>query len=148
MLIYLRRKHEVVGIMGCVYNLISNLLHKRECPLMLSGDKMSNEDILLASTEILKYINNFDYGRILKILNDNAHLKNIYLSASNNYEKLHLYRIYCEGKDIGTDNKIILKFINESFHTENDYIYQLNPRDFALVPQFVIDECDKVFAQI
>ncbi|MNP80724.1 hypothetical protein D3C76_1788960 [compost metagenome] len=45
-----------------------------------------------------------------------------------------------KAKDIESD--VIRKFINEAFHIENNYIYQLNPSQFQLVPQYVIDECD------
>jgi hypothetical protein len=38
---------------------------------------------------------------------------------------------------------VIQKFINEAFHIENNYIYQLNPTKYPVVPQYVIDECDK-----
>ena len=64
----------------------------------------------------------------------------IYKSCSNNYEKLHIYRIISEDAD-HTD--VILKFINQAFHIENDYIYQLNPAKYQTVPQYVIDVCDK-----
>ena len=40
------------------------------------------------------------------------------------------------------ESDIIQKFINEAFHIENDYIYQLNPSVYQTVPQYVIDECD------
>jgi len=43
---------------------------------------------------------------------------------------------------------VIAKFINQSFHIENDYIYQLNPRSYQMVPQYVIDECDKAINEI
>ena len=40
-------------------------------------------------------------------------------------------------------NKVIKKFINEVFHLENDYLFQLNPVEYDTVPQYIIDECDK-----
>ena len=40
-------------------------------------------------------------------------------------------------------NSVIKKFVNESFHFENDYLFQLNPCKYETVSQYVIDECDK-----
>lgn len=45
-------------------------------------------------------------------------------------------------------SNVIEKFVNQSFHIENDYIYQLNPRAYQMVPQYVIDECDKAILEI
>ena len=34
------------------------------------------------------------------------------------------------------------KFINETYHIENDFIHQLHPREYDLIPEFIINECD------
>jgi len=34
------------------------------------------------------------------------------------------------------------KFINETYHIENDFIHQLNPREYNLIPEFIIEESD------
>ncbi|NOR49077.1 MAG: hypothetical protein GQ533_13730 [Methanosarcinaceae archaeon] len=88
-----------------------------------------------------------NYEKILKILTDDKKMKEIYSKTDNNYEKLHIYRIFFNSKD-ATESSVIRKFINEAFHVENDYIYQLNPRKYQMVPQFVIDECDKAINDI
>lgn len=31
--------------------------------------------------------------------------------------------------------------MNESYHIENEYVMQLNPRDFDAVPEYVIEAC-------
>ncbi|MGH4051266.1 MAG: hypothetical protein ACREVX_07920 [Clostridium sp.] len=35
------------------------------------------------------------------------------------------------------------KFVNETFHIENDYIFQLNSFKYEIIPQYIIDECNK-----
>ena len=40
------------------------------------------------------------------------------------------------------------KFINETFHIENEYIMQLNPRKYELVPSFIIDECNRIVSSL
>lgn len=33
--------------------------------------------------------------------------------------------------------------MNETFHIENDYLFQLNPCEYDTIPQYIIEECDK-----
>ena len=60
--------------------------------------------------------------------------------SESNYEKMQLYRIAFNDNH---DNDVIRKFINETFHIENDYLFQLDPREYNTIPQYIIDECDK-----
>jgi len=63
----------------------------------------------------------------------------LYLRSESNYEKLQLYRIIFNEN---SENRVVKKFVNETFHPENDYIFQLNPREYDTVPQYIIDICD------
>jgi len=47
-----------------------------------------------------------------------------------------------------TENDVIKKFINESFHIENDYLFQLNPHEYEIIPQYIIDECDQCLKKL
>jgi hypothetical protein len=67
----------------------------------------------------------------------------LYDNAENNYEKLQLYRIIFDKDEEHTDDNVIRKFINETFHIENDYLFQLNPCEYETIPQYIIDECNK-----
>jgi ABC-type dipeptide/oligopeptide/nickel transport system ATPase subunit len=67
-------------------------------------------------------------------------LLKMYELSSNNYEKLQIYRMI---KDIKNDDDVMQKFINETYHVENDYIFQLNPINYEVIPEYIIDECDK-----
>jgi energy-coupling factor transporter ATP-binding protein EcfA2 len=145
-LVYLRRLYEVKNARGCGYQLISNLLHKRAKPKFKDETglrDMTTDEIKLGSDEIRAWISDFDYERILEIVKDDEQMKIIYSSTESNYEKLHMYRIIFDNRIDEIESNVIQKFINEALHIENDYIYQLNPCDYQLVPQFVIDECDK-----
>ena len=44
-------------------------------------------------------------------------------------------------------NSVIKKFVNETFHIENDYLFQLNPLEYDTIPQYIIEECDKEIAE-
>ena len=67
-------------------------------------------------------------------------LRTLYQNSGSNYEKLQIYRIMFNEN---SSNSVIKKFVNEAFHIENDYLFQLNPCEYDTVPQYIIDECDK-----
>src|SRR5690606_16202464 len=105
-------------------------------------------EIQEAVTEIQQHVQDFEYASFLQLMIDTSAMVELYKSCSNNYEKLHIYRIISEGNDGADHADIVLKFINQAFHIENDYIYQLNPAKYQTVPQFVIDECDQYIATL
>ena len=45
------------------------------------------------------------------------------------------------------ENSVIRKFINETYHIENEFIFQLDPTRFDLIPEYVVDECDKILEE-
>ncbi|MGH1472103.1 MAG: AAA family ATPase [Cellvibrionaceae bacterium] len=149
-LVYLRRTYEVMNVKGMAYQLLSNVFHKRDLPLIFTVQEngevsergMSDDEIDEANAEIFGYIPEFNYQAIIELIKDDETMKELYRASTNNYEKLHLYRIIFEDKDDDIAASTIQKFINQSFHIENDYIYQLNPAKYQTVPQYVIDECD------
>jgi len=143
-LVYLRRLFEVTANKSWGYELLSNLFHKRIEPLVFDekgSRKMTDKNIQEGSNEIKEKIPDFDYDELLAIVTDKNKMIELYNESGNNYEKLHIYRILCDNEQHVASN-IIRKFINEAFHLENDYIFQLNPSKYQLVPQYVIDECD------
>lgn len=144
-LVYLRRYFEVINNKGNTYQLLSNLLHRREIPIVKANHdeiNMTQEEQDEATMEIKKRIPGFDYKTVLAKLNNREEMKKSYYLANFNYEKLQIFRIVFG--ETGS-NDIIKKFINETFHVENEYIMQLNPCKFEIIPQFIIDECDKDF---
>ncbi len=161
-LVYLRRLFEVTNEKGVGYHIISNLFHKRTTPQvpevfgmtpeeMVEKDEddfgrrdMTSQEIADGSAEVLREIEGFDYTTVLKTVQADDRLVDLYKAAGSNYEKLHIYRILHDDKSDVIESDVILKFINEAFHIENDYIYQISSRKYQLVPQYVIDECDKV----
>lgn len=141
-LIYLRRLYEITNKKGLAYQLLSNLFHKRETPILKSSEEdreMTVSEIEEATTEISNLINEFSYDDCYQQMIDDNELKKLYQASGNNYEKLQIYRIIFNDNH---DNRVIRKFINETFHIENDYIYQLNPFKYQTIPHHIIKECD------
>lgn len=150
-IVYLRRLFEIRNEMGSAYQLISNLMHQRETPQFKRENEtrdMTREEIASGLQEIKGKIPNFDYETMLKIIKDEGQMKKLYFDTNSYYEKLHIYRLIFNNKSNSVLDRPIYKFINGAFHIENDYIFQLNPRKYQLVPQYVIDECDKAVNSI
>ena len=150
-LVYLRRTYEILNSRGMAYQLVSNALHKRSVPLIFEGGtsrEMTAEEIQEAEAEIQQHIQEFNYSGFIQLIIDNSAMIELYKSCGNNYEKLHLYRIISEGSNDADHTDVVLKFINQAFHIENDYIYQLNPAKYQTVPQYIVEECDQYIAAL
>ncbi|MCW1913081.1 AAA family ATPase [Luteolibacter sp. GHJ8] len=143
--IFLRRFVEIGGEKDAVYHLLSNLFHKRANPRMGAADTaplMDAADVTDATNRIATYIPGFSYATALTEFTDETFMLAAYSAARSNYEKLQIFRIHKDGILSGDD--VIDKFINEVFHIENDYIMQLDPSEFEIVPDYVIAECDRI----
>ena len=150
-LIYLRRRYELTNEKGLAYQVISNVLHKRSIPQLFEGGQsrdMTPQELQDGCNEILASIPEFNYQLLLGLVSDDRKVADLYSATESNYEKLHLYRILFDGKDDGVESDVVKKFINEAFHIENNYIYQLNPREFQTVPHFVIEQCNHYVAAL
>lgn len=144
-LVYLRRYYEITSNKRFSFDILSSLFHKRDsASRILDGEfvELTADELSEGTSYIRQIIPTFSYENILVLLRNDQEMKRLYFCSTNNYEKLHLYRVLFDDKPVDIESDVIRKFINEAFHIENNYIYQLNPSKFQLVPQYVIDECD------
>jgi ABC-type Mn2+/Zn2+ transport system ATPase subunit len=146
-LIYLRRKLETIDDKGDGYQVLSNLFHKRtqaECRDFrkdLEDDLMDNATFISGVELIIEFIPTFNYeATLIKISNDEV-VKNIYGLTENGYIKLQLFRLLYENSLKGKDS-ILQKFVNETYHIENELICQLDPIEFDLIPSSIIEKCN------
>jgi len=144
--IYLRRRYEVHGERGAEYDVLSSLLHIRDEPSS-KGEKgefipLDEEEREQAIAEIQKVIPSFDYDALLAQLKDRKVLKAKFEDTNVGYEKVQIFRIASalDPDALGGD-AAFRKFVNESYHIENEYVMQLNPREFDAVPEHVIHAC-------
>jgi ABC-type multidrug transport system ATPase subunit len=154
-LIYLRRKYEVLGELENSYQVLSNIFKKREeavdhriQPSDVGVTLMQHNDLKSGMADICGYIpgHSDDYATIVAMFSDEERIRGLYHASINGYEKLQLIRILLDIEAIG--NSVIRKFINETYHIENEYIFQLNPTQFDLIPEYVVNECDNILADI
>jgi len=147
-LIYLRRHFEIIDDLGNEYQVLSNLFHKRnkeDCKdhrKERGNDSLSEIDFNLGEVKIKESIPSFEYSTLINSINSLSFLKNLYLNSKNNYTKLNVFRLIYE-EDIQKIPSVLRKFINETFHIENELICQLDPNNYDLIPDFIVEECNK-----
>ncbi|WP_394127774.1 AAA family ATPase [Vibrio hepatarius] len=148
-LIYLRRYFEITDEMGDAYQVLSNLLHLRtleeaEDRRVDGSPIMEPEKLDRGIADILDKIDGFEYGSVLEQLQAKESLKELYDNCSNGYEKLQVFRLFKEvDEELDVGNSVIQKFINETYHIENEYICQLDPTKYDLIPEYVAKACDE-----
>lgn len=130
-----------------MYDMLSSVVHAKEYP-----DKQVERDTHLKFTEeefdkaqniIKKYIENFDYDRIVKNYYNKEYILKEFFKESNNYIKSQLFREYLEVSEErnNLDNNLI-KFIDEIYHIENDYIFTIDLIKFDTIPDYIIEKID------
>lgn len=144
--IYLRRRYEVHGDRGAEYDILSSLLHVRDAPSArgVEGELVPLESTAFteASTNIAKVIPGFSYDNLLAQLKDGEVLRAKFEDTNVGYEKVQLFRIASAlTPDAAAGDAAFRKFVNESYHIENEYVMQLNPRKFDAVPEHVVQAC-------
>lgn len=154
-LIYLRRRYEVLGVLGNAYQLLSNLFKKRDEPKDHriprreggASSQLSPYNIAAGIAEIQSFVSGIpsDYTSMISLFKDDEKIKDLYHRSNNGYEKLQLTRILLDVESV--HNSVIRKFINETYHIENEFIFQLDPSRFDLMPEYVVNECDKIIGE-
>jgi hypothetical protein len=150
--IYLRRLFEIASGKSDGYQVLSNALHKRERAVDSrqgrdrDGERveMSAESFTRGCDEIERYVPGFSYNGVVARARDRQAMAELYESCSNGYEKLQTFRLL--GVEVG--NSVIKKFINETYHVENEYICQLDPAKFDTIPEYVVTECDRIVSDL
>lgn len=147
--IYARRLLEVRGARDMGYQLLSNLLHVRDVPLLRpnSDDEapMTQTEIDEGTSEVRDLLPDFDYYKLLGDLNDPQKVKARFEETAVGYEKVQLFRVFTVlSPTTLAKDRIFTKFVNETYHIENEYVMQLNPQVFDAVPEYVVTACEEL----
>lgn len=155
-LIYLRRRYEVLGSKEDGYQVLSNLFKKRIEPEDFriprnedrESTKLSPENITNGIGDIRNFINEIpdNYASLVALFDNDKQIKELYQQSNNGYEKLQLIRVFLDIEN--TTSSVVRKFINETYHIENEFIFQLNPTHFDLIPEYIVKECDKMLDEL
>lgn len=156
---FLRKLSELNGRNGdwdLVYEILSCLIHANEIRRKIGNNTYINiapEDIALGESKIKEYIPDFDYDELKNNIYTKEGIKNLYDAETNAYLKVQLFR---EMNEILTRNEVKItqmdgawyKFIDETYHIENDYLHFLDIIKFNIVPSYIIDNVDEIVSGI
>lgn len=134
------------------YNILSSLVHGRSKPTFdkEGKDKLDKDQILIGKEFIKKFIPDFKYASALDQCAPDR-LIDRYNKETSAYVKMLILRAYSERDDgarkrLGGANDVLRKYVDETFHIENDYLYSLDVRHFNIVPENYIVEADRYMA--
>ena len=127
------------------YDVLSNLIHGRTELLDKSGNPLSDEYKNSGMEYVREYISDYSYEDLLAEMSDDK-LKAL-MATTNYYYKTIAARLLLERKEgllqqLRREFPAACKFINESNHIENDYVFQLDPRKFYSAPKNFITEIE------
>jgi len=133
------------------YQILSSLVHNKE--LKIKQDRETYRDMTEEEKQAgINYINNFiqdfDYNDINKNVLNKDNILNMYKSEQNNYIKTQIFRVYLAVTDKRrTLDEVMLKFIDEIYHIENDYIFSLDLISFDMIPEFIISKINEFMSK-
>jgi wobble nucleotide-excising tRNase len=130
------------------YNLLSCLMHGKEIPTFINEDEIISEDITAGEDVISRFINDFKYSELVEKFKK-EHLIKSYNEEDNSYFKLQIFRIMLIAYDLKKEitDGTLMKYIDEQFHVDNDYMYFLDMNKFNIVPGYICERCDNFLKQ-
>ncbi|ETT55406.1 hypothetical protein C162_03082 [Paenibacillus sp. FSL R7-269] len=150
-LIYFRRLLEVNNHKDEAWELLSNVFHKgRDIPKSKNEDgslrDMTADELAQSTAMVKEYIPDFDYLTVYARTQNITEMIALYRSSASGYEKVQIYRMLKDG-DMERGS-VMKKYVDETFHVQNDYLFQLNPREYNVVPQYILNYCDNEINKI
>lgn len=127
-----------------VYDVLSNFIHGRSIATKADGTTILSEDVVQTGmNEINEIILGLSYDAIIYKLRT-EHLYTL-IESTDKYVKIIVVRLLFERypgllSKLRKEFPAACKFINETNHIENDYIFQLDPFKFFSVPSFYLQE--------
>jgi len=143
---FLRKYYEHNGVENHLdaYNVLSSLIHGRDKCRYMDNTDMPQNEVQAGCAEIKKWIDDFDYSKLINEIYNEEKLSELYFAETNEYLKIQLFRALFEVnpcKEIKEED-VLVKFINESYHIENDYAYYLDMVKYETVPEYIVNAID------
>lgn len=152
-IIYLRQYLELTEPDGDGYEVAANVIKGRCIPLdyRTKNDNTTRTASKLPKSarengikHIRQHIPLFEYDAFVGLIKDRNSLMQLYNETLSRYEKLQLFRILA-GQ---VKNRTFRKFINETYHPENQLLFQLDPSKFDIIPEYIIALCDEILKEV
>lgn len=129
-----------------IYEVISNIIHGRKDATFSDGETALSEEVKTnGMNEIERFLGISSYDDVIETVSSKK-LFDI-LDSADIYEKIITVRLLFERYDgllakLKKKYPAACKFVNETNHIENDYIFQLDPFKFFQIPQFYLSEIE------
>lgn len=137
---------------GVAYQILSSVSHGRT-PSRKRAEGiysvMDEDEISIGLQLIKEYIQEFDVDILLNEVFTISNIKDTYSNELNNYYKVQIFRQYANiaKKEIKIKDSLYddawFKFVDETFHIENDLLHYLDIRKFNIVPSYIIEKIDE-----
>lgn len=129
-----------------LYEVLSNLIHGRNVALSNTGEKLDPCIFTAGCLEMKDYLGNLSYDDVLNELKVEKLIEIV--KATNMYEKIISIRLLFERVDglllkLRKKYPAACKYVNETNHVENDYIFQLNPLKYFSIPKCYVDQLEE-----
>lgn len=134
------------------YNILSSLIHGRTEPSLDKEGKckLSCEQKIAGTNYIRGFITDFKYDAVLAQCAPRC-LMERYMTEKSAYIKMLILRAYTEQDTEARErlrkyNDVLRKYVDETYHIENDYLYSLDVRRFNIVPDNYIADAERYVA--
>lgn len=142
------------------WSLLSSLIHRKAVPDIKESSggcrPFEESELELAVEEVRKMgFGAFDYRFLLSQLDDESLLDQYFSGQLDSYQRLAVFRILSTGPDgkrsemkraidAAGVHETVSEYANVFFHVENLTAYQFVDARLDVVPQYVVEHCDKV----
>lgn len=143
------------GEWGEAYEILSCLVHASGIRRKLANDTfvdMDDTEIEKGMSKIKEFIPDFDFEELKDSTYTIFGIKALYECENNAYLKIQLFRAICE---IAGDNIKLspfddgwYKFIDETYHIENDYLHYLDILKFNIVPNYISNKVEEMMSKL
>lgn len=129
-----------------IYEVLSNLIHGRDIALTNNEEKLDEHIFKNGCLEMANYLDGLSYDDVLSELKVEKLLEII--KSPYIYDKIITLRLLFERFDrllskLRKKYPAAYKYVNETNHVENDYIFQLDPFKYFSIPKLYRDELEE-----
>ena len=129
-----------------IYEVLSNLVHGREEAQTRCGEKLDEENFLKGCLELKEYFGDLSYDNILEELKVEKLLD--IMKECDGYDRIIAIRLLFQRfngllRKLRKEYPAACKYLNETNHIENDYIFQLDPFKYSSIPKVFADQIEE-----
>jgi wobble nucleotide-excising tRNase len=126
------------------YNILSCLVHGKKSATYVDETPIADADLAEGERTIKSYLSDFSYALYRDKFFSRDPLVAAFQTEKVPYFRLQIFRVLIGVLDLRSkfQDDPLLKYIDEQFHVENDYLFYLDLSKFDTVPSFVIESCE------